>query len=229
MVHPTPATTEEVETASLDVLVPRPMGTARRLVLGAAVVVIAASVAVGHLGGWFVPRPTDGASFGSDAAVQVDRGRGLVGARVLLPNFSRRTVRVIDVSLEAPGARLISVTAVSAASRANAGTHGPDSETEAGTEDRAPEGRLLPVAIRPGEQVYLTLWLRPESCAHVEAPWGIATATIDFGEGALPPVRRRVVLRQDPIWEGGLARASSGGHVDQVGGGPLAVACKALR
>ena len=223
MVHPTPATTEEVETASLDVLVPRPMGTARRLALGAAVVVIAASVAVGHLGGWFVPRPTDGASFGSDAAVQVDRGRGLVGARVLLPNFSRRTVRVIDVSLEAPGARLISVTAVSAP-RANAGTHGPP-ETEAGTAI-GHRGRLLPVAIRLGEQVP-TSGCAP-SRARTSRHRGHRHGDDRLRGGALS-VRRRVVLRQDPIWEGGLARASSGGHVDQVGGGPLAVACKALR
>ena len=227
--HPTPPP-EDVGSTSLDALVPPPMGTIRRLAVGALLVVIASALAIGHAGGWFVPRPTDGSSFGSDSALRVDRGRGVVAARVLFPNGSRRTVRVTSVSLDAPGARLVSVEATRPSSLGTDGAPGGRAEVTTRSGTGTPPSRALPVRIPPGQQVELILWLRPERCEAVEAPWGIAAATVDFGPGAVPPVSRRVVLEQDPIWTGGVARAASaGGSTDEVGRGPLALACEVLR
>lgn len=220
--------TEPSASSSLDVLVPPPMSIRRRLTVGAIVVAVATAIAVGHLGGWFVPRPVDGASFGSDSALRVDRERGLVAAHVLLPNVSRRTVRVTDVSLDAPGVRLVAVEATRPTDRTLARADGDGGVSTGLGTDTAPS-RPLPVRIPPGEQVDLILWLRPETCGRVSAPWGVASATVDFGEGAVPPVSRTVVLREDPIWSGGMVRASTGSERDELAGSPLSLVCEVLR
>jgi hypothetical protein len=60
-------------------------------------------------------------------------------------------------------------------------------------------------------------------------PWGIAEATVDFGEGAFPPFSNTVRIDEDPIWEDGEPVQALIGNEFISGTGPLALACEALQ
>jgi hypothetical protein len=216
----------------LDQLIPPPLPRAKKLLVGAVVLALAASVTVLNIGGYLVPAPFKGASFGSTSYLEVDAARGLVAARVMIPNYSERTVRVTAVTLEAPGAELVDAEVVIEAD--DAGLTGADgsfaAEVETDPSYLGSHDRLaLPASIGAGQRAFLVLWFRPVSCLDAGVPWGIAEATVDFGEGAFPPFSNTVRIDEDPIWEDGEPVQALIGNEFISGTGPLALACEALQ
>ncbi len=210
----------------LDQLIPPPFTLGRKLAVGTALLGLAVAFTVLNVGGYLFPRPFDGSSFGSGGHLTVDRASGLVAARVMIPNDSQRTVRVVAVTLDAPGAELVDVEVAI--------------ETEGEVIDFG-DGRVsigarpnetafaLPASIGAGQHAFLILWFRPLDCEDGAPPWGIVSATYDFGDDAFPPFARTVRVDQDPIWEGEEPFSARIGDQFLDGTGPLAVACEALR
>lgn len=199
----------------LDQLIPPPLAPGRKLVVGAALLALTVAFTILNIGGYLLPRPFGGSSFGSSGHLTVDRARGLVATPVMIPNNSRRTVRVVEVTLDAPGAELVDVELGDVP--VSVGTGAYDTTL------------ALPASIGAGQQAFLILWFRPLDCEDRVPPWGIVSATFDFGDDAFPPFARTVLVDQDPIWDGEEPFSARIGDQFLDGTGPLAVACQALR
>ncbi len=212
--------------ASLDQLIPAPMSRLRTFVVGGLILMGAVAAAFLLGGGYLVPQPTRGSSFGSDGALRIDREGGAFIGEVMMPNNSARDVRITAVDLDAPGAELVTVTA-----RIENSTDG-----EGRGEDRV-ASLPLPITVPAGERAFIAVHFRPTDCDEASAlvdagsagpPWGIATATVDFGDGAFPPLNASVRLDEDPIAEvGGSSLLTADQLLD--GDHPLALACEVLR
>jgi len=210
----------------LDQLIPPPLALGRKLVVGTALLALAVAFAILNIGGYLLPQPFESSSFGSSGHLTVDRARGLVAIPVMIPNNSRRTVRVVAVTLDAPGAELVDVE-LGIEADGEVIEQG-DVRVSVGT-DAYDTTLALPASIGAGQHAFLILWFRPLDCEDSVPPWGIASATFDFGEDAFPPFARTVLVDQDPIWEGEEPFSARIGDQFLDGTGPLAVACQALR
>jgi len=235
---------EQEPLAPLDELIPPSRPSARRLAVSALLVVGAAIFTFLNVEGWLYPRPTAGGSGTSSSLLRADVDRGLVEAIVLVPNYSGRDVRITDVGLDAPGARLVEVrlllheptgdALVEAEDQPNEGSAtveaGVPIEEEWAKRDAAP---LLPVVIPAGRRADLLLRFEPIECGAVEAPWGEVRVTVDFGDGAFPPFARTIEI-DDAIYDGNdsgeipVAVLAESGELIEADG-PLVAACEALR
>ncbi|MCP4965576.1 MAG: hypothetical protein GY926_10095 [bacterium] len=203
---------EDIE-RQLDQLIPPPLSRPSKLLVGSLLLLLAGVIAYLNLGGYIVPQPFNGISFGSSSQMALDESRGLVSATVLIPNNSDRTLRVTSVTLDAPGAELVDVQIL------REGEH----------VGRDPDSGQLPVVLRPGDGARLVLWVRPLSCKDVAPPWGVASATFDFGDGAFPPFASTIRIEDDPIWEEGDQPAVRIADEFLQGTGPLSLFCEVLR
>jgi hypothetical protein len=214
----------------LDQLIPPPLSTLRKFAIGSSLLLLAVGVTMLNYGGYVVPRPFDSASFSSGSSLVVDRELGLVAARVMIPNFSQRTVRVTAVEWDAPGAELVRAELVIDADGLGADDTDGSAESVATPWPNQSEASLaLPASIDPGERAFLVLWFRPLECTDSAAPWGVAEPTFDFGEGAFPPISRTIRIEEDPVWENeeSIGVLDAGEWISSTG--PLAVACEVLR
>ena len=210
----------------LDQLIPPPLTLERKLVVGTVLLALTVAFTILNIGGYLLPKPFGGLSFGSGGHLTVDRARGLVATPVMIPNNSQRTVRVVAVTLDAPGAELVDVELAIE-------TEGEvielgDVRVSVGTSTYKTT-LALPAPIGAGQHAFLILWFRPLDCEDSAPPWGIVSATFDFGDDAFPPFARTVLVDQDPIWEGEEPFSARIGDQFLDGTGPLAVACEALR
>lgn len=214
MMQVTESSEQEIE-RQLDVLIPPALSRAGKLLVGSLLLVLAATIAYLILGGYLFPNPFAGSSFGSSPQMTLDENRGLVSATVLIPNNSDRAVRVTAVALDAPGAELVDAQILD----------------EVGQVGLDVEDGYLPVLLEPGARTRLVLWWRPLSCEDVVAPWGVAVATFDFGDGAFPPFSSTIRIEKDPIWEEDEGSRASVRISDEFreGTGPLSLACEVLR
>lgn len=216
----------------LDELIPPSGPSGRRLLLSALVVGSAVGITVASIGGWLYPRPTTGGTFSSNSLLFADRERGVVATEIFLPNYSQRAVRVTAITVDAPGARIVE-TAILLDEEQPA----VDDRTRETVEAAEPfevstihdGAEPVPVWIPAGRHARIVVWFEPLDCDDRPAPWGIAEVTVDFGDGAFPPIGRTIRLDQDPI------RDDDGPYdvlvADELvtAAGPLAAACEALR
>jgi hypothetical protein len=214
----------------LDQLMPPPLSAQRKLVVGTALLLLAIGFTVLNYGGYLIPRPFDSASFSSGTDLVVDHDLGLVAARVMIPNFSRRTVRVTAIDLDAPGAELVRAEVVIETDVSEVENADGSTESAATLWPSPLETPLeLPASIGPGQRAFLVLWFRPTRCTDGAAPWGFAEPTFDFGEGAFPPISRTIRIDEDPIWENEEFFGVLGAGEWISSTGPLAAACEVLR
>ncbi len=196
----------------LDALIPPPTSAGKKLVLSVSLLALAATFAWANISGYLIPRPFDNSSWSSDRPFLVDGERGAVGAYVWLPNYSGRDVRITDVSFDAPGAELVHVDLV----------HEDTTAIDA--------GEPLPAILeRDNNDTALRVWFKPTSCVDGDAPWGVVTVTMDFGDGALPPFSRTVRIGEDPVWDESNTPTAKVGDRYVNGAGPLALACEVLQ
>lgn len=229
----------------LDQLIPPSRPSLFRFGISLLVVVAALTVTVLNIDGRLYPRPTDSGSSSSGLWMWLDAERGLVGGAVTVPNWSGRTVRVADATLDAPGVRLVE-TALwleppIPASAADGSITVTDSVEPMTPSDIGPppEAAALPAEIPSDRYGLLILWFEPTDCeADGSGDWGVAEITVDFGDGAFPPFSRSIRLDDDPIFDrndGDATVVISGGSFDPSGevefrSGPtaLAAACEVL-
>lgn len=190
----------------LDQLIPRPLGHGKRFLWGAAVVTLALIVSVLNATGRIYPRPTHGGLSSSGYPLEVDQSEQWVTAKVIMPNYGARSVRITEIGLDAPGATLVGSGVIVDPVDENVVRSGFDEGVveETGPADMfSPESAsILPVTIEPGETAIVVLRFRPDDCANVVDPvgaWGIAEVKVDFGDGAFPPFSNTVRVDQDPI------------------------------
>ncbi len=223
----------------LDQLIPPSMPSVGRLAVSAGIVALAIAITVLNIGGWFYPRPTALGSYSSGGSMWADPDRGLVAGEVMLPNWSERDLRITEVTLDAPGARLADVR-VYLEPEAIELVDGDAVDGETATDEVSSTepwpGRLveeavgLPVTVPADRTAWLVLWFEPERCDDQPGPWGVAEVTLDFGAGAFPPFARTVRLDDDPIVDSFDRQASVLVDGELVlADGPLAAACEALR
>lgn len=189
----------------LDELIPAPAGSAKKLLWGTTIVALAFAFTILNISGALYPRPTFGGSSGSGYWLEVDDTEQWVTAKVNMPNFSQRSVRITDIALDAPGASLIDVAVILEpkfeGTVVDDGAHISEGPAELATPDYL---LSLPVTVNPGDTAVLVLRFRPDDCnkpVDPVAPWGFAQTTIDFGDNAFPPISRTIRINQDPIVE----------------------------
>ncbi len=192
----------------LDQLIPPPLGQGKKFLWGAAVVGLAVVVTVLNATGRIYPRPTYGGSSSSGYPLVVDQTEQWVTAKVVMPNYSKRSVRITEISLDAPSATLVA-SGVIVEPAVN--TTAESSFDAATTEESSPAdpdllveepANPLPIVIEAGETAILILRFRPDDCDNVVDPagaWGVAEVKVDFGNGAFPPFSNLVRVDQDPI------------------------------
>lgn len=232
----------------LDQLIPPTPSIAKRFLAGLSILLLAIVAAFLIGSGRLHPRPTSGVSWSSGFPLALDEDDGVFIGLVDMPNNSSRTVRITEITLDAPGASLVDVGV-----RIEPASLGADSSTGPTEEEAMPDvvnaerndltgepNQPLPIEIGPGEWANLFLRIRPDSCTNIVDPvgdWGIASVTVDFGDGAFPPVSRTIRLDPDPIVDEG-APASFVEFVGPDGfdtnfisaeAGVLTTACEALR
>lgn len=192
----------------LDELIPRPAPMWRRTVGGGLLIAIVAAVSLLWSLGYLVPKPLRNGSFGGSFALEIHEPGQTAMIRRSLPNFGNRSVRLTDLTLDAPGAELVATTArvepTPVPERCVTTTSGSMTSTvcESETIDFSPgiaprDAQALPIVIGPDEWLEYYLWIQPTDCAgdtHISYPWGTITATFDFGDGAFPPVSRSYEL-----------------------------------
>lgn len=217
----------------LDQLIPASQPSFRRLLVSVAIIGAAAALTALNVGGWFYPRPTALGSYSSGGPLWTDPDRDLVAGQVLLPNWSRRDLRVTDIGFDAPGARLVAVDIYLPPPDDSDGIDGvaTDSGDGAWPWRRSIDERVtLPVTVPAGRDAWLIVWFEPETCEDARGTWGVVEATLDFGQGAFPPISRTLALTDDPLFDtfDDTATVIAGDDVVSAEG-PLAAACEAIR
>jgi hypothetical protein len=217
----------------LDQLIPASQPSFLRLLVSVAIVGMAVAFAALNLGGWFYPRPTALVSYSSGGPMWTDPDRELVAAQVHLPNRSRRDLRVTDIGFDAPGARLVAVDIYLPPPNDGDEIDGvaTDSGDTAWPWRRSIDERVtLPVTVPSRRDAWLIVWFEPETCQDAHGTWGVVEATLDFGQGAFPPISRTLALADDPVFDtfDDTATVVAGDDVVSADG-PLAAACEAIR
>ena len=222
--------------ARLDQLIPPPMSSAPKLLVGGGLIALAVAVTFLNIGGYLIPAPFKNINFSSAGPLIIDTDRGVIGARVMIPNNSRRDVRVVKVSLDSPGAELVDASLIFEPDEPNQAAGGTREVVASAAEFFYPLGAAvrLPTFIGAGETAYLLLWFRPLECVDGDGPWGFVEVRFDFGEGSFPPFAKTQRVASDPIWDGEEALTVVVddhflGGSDPSGSGPLALACEVLR
>jgi len=225
--------------ARLDQLIPPPMSWAPKLLVGGGLITLAVAVTFLNIGGYLIPAPFKNVNFSSAGPLIVDSDRGLIGARVMIPNNSRRDVRVVEVSLDSPGAELVEASLIFEPDDRNQAVGDSLEVVALPGADFYPTGvaRVVPSSIGAGETAFLLLWFRPSECVDRDGPWGFAEVTFDFGEGAFPPFAKTQRVDSDPVWDGDEALTvvvddeflAGSDLPDLPAAGPLALACEVLR
>ena len=217
----------------LDQLIPASEPSLRRLLVSMAIIGLAVAITTLNLGGWFTPRPTALGTYSSGGSLWTDPDRELVAGQVLLPNWSRRDLRITDIALDAPGADLVAVDVYlpPPADLDGSEEEATDAEAEAWPWRRSTDERVpLPVTVPAGGEAWVIVWFEPETCEDTPGTWGVVEVTLDFGDGAFPPFARTIALTDDPIFDA-LDDNASVLAGDQIvsADGPLAAACEAIR
>lgn len=232
----------------LDQLVPRPGPPWRRFALAVGLTVLVVAGGLSWTLGVIAPNPTGTISYGGGSQPTYVADRNAIAVSVYLPNHSKRTVRLTELTLrDAPGVRLVDVGARLQRVPAPGEQHCTSSggvTTCAATEAALPEDfgpwpssiQSLPITVPAGRDVDLFLLLDPTSCQGPdELPWGHLDATFDFGDGAFPGWSRTIRV-EDALAETDQDLRLSDGEGTQVypppdgrpddGAGWLAAACR---
>lgn len=230
---------EDLVEELLDQLIPPTAKLHKRFLWGVSIVVVAIVVSFLLLSGRVYPNPTQGTSWSSGGPIAVDADEGTITVTVDVPNNSSRPVRITNVAFDGPGVTLVgSGVVLEPPLSASSGT---EIVVNADRNDWLGEpSSSLPVTIEPGGWANLFLRVRPEDCTAIVEPagdWGVASVTMDFGDGAFPPTSRTIRLESDPVVDDG----ESVTFVEFVGpdgfepnffeadAGVVATACEALR
>jgi len=220
----------------LDQLIPPPMSWVPKLLVSGGLIALAVAAAFLNIGGYLIPAPFKNISFSSGTPLIVDTDRGLIGAQVMIPNNSRRDVRVVEVRLDSPGAELVDASLIIEPDDRSQATGDTREVVASAAEFFYPLGAALrlPTFIGAGETAFLIVWFQPLECVDRAGPWGFAEVTFDFGEGSFPPLSKTQRVDSDPIWDGEEALTVVDddhflGGSDPSGSGPLALACEVLK
>lgn len=198
----TPAQEEDLE-QRLDQLIPAPAGPGKKLLWGTTIVSLALAATILNVSGALYPKPTFGGSYSSGYSLEVNKAEQWVTAKVTMPNFSQRSVRITDIELDAPGATLVDFGVIlEPAVEGSLVNEGDESSVAVATEVGPDVLVNLPLTVKPGDTAVLVLRFRPDDCGKAVDPtgaWGFARATLDFGDGAFPPISRTLRIDQDSI------------------------------
>ncbi len=197
----------------LDQLIPPTPSIFKRFAWGISIAAAAVVVSILVISGRVFPNPIAGAGWSSGAAPVAQIDEQILTAVVDMPNLSSRDIRITDISLDAPGVEMVGVGIQIEPRLDGPDANGNQSVTiEEMTEIIVDENRNdwtgepnlpLPVTLEPDRWANIYVQFRISDCTNPLDPdgdWGIATATVDFGEGAFPPVSRSIAL-PDPLVE----------------------------
>jgi len=227
------------ELRELDELIPPPMRPWQKLLIALVLIGLGIGWMVLYIGGWVVPRnPSDG-YYGAQFHV-ADREEGLLGLRLTVPNHGRRDLRLTDVEFDAPGVEVVRVEVIDiprpdpVAEPVQDGTpravQPVDLDAYYATEPAVPFPVDLPATDTSDrdEDAHVIIWLRPTSCVDPSVPWGKVSITLDFGEGAFPPLSK-TYRGEWEAWSPGELMTVYDGSTSIRGEGPLSLACEVAR